>query len=223
MHKKQLLVIGLVALTLASMLILSVGTAFAQDDMPPGGYDGSHGHSNHGNHGGHGSHHGDHHGNHGTGYGHGHGAHDRGDKTGCDALPPATPGELPSDVVDALVDAMHDEQHAYAVYAMVMDQFGTVAPFDRIQAAEVQHMAALEVLFDRYDIAVPEAPTFDPLVVDSVAEACAVGVEAEIANAEMYVDLFEAVQDYPDIMAVFTRLRDASWDNHLPAFEHCAQ
>ena len=71
-------------------------------------------------------------------------------------LPPATEGELSETAVDALVAGIQDEYHAYAVYQAIIDQFGPVSPFTRIQAAEAQHIASLEVLFNRYNIPVPE-------------------------------------------------------------------
>jgi hypothetical protein len=47
-------------------------------------------------------------------------------------------------------------------------------------------------------------------------------VNAEIANRDLYGrTLLPAVISYPDITAVMTRLRDASEQNHLPAFRRC--
>ena len=42
-----------------------------------------------------------------------------------------------------------------------------------------------------------------------------------IENAALYDELFSKV-DNQDIIAVFTSLRDASQDKHLPAFQRCA-
>ena len=56
-------------------------------------------------------------------------------------------------------DGLADEQHAYAVYAAVIEQFGAVRPFTNIQKAEAQHMAAWEFLFDRYGIPTPQPPS----------------------------------------------------------------
>jgi hypothetical protein len=116
-----------------------------------------------------------------------------------------------------------DEYHAYAVYQAVIDQFGAVAPFVNIQVAETQHIAALERMFDRYDIPVPEPPTLeDAPQFDSLTDACATGAAAEIANFELYDQWLETVQNYPDLVQVFTALRNASEYSHLPAFERCA-
>ena len=59
-------------------------------------------------------------------------------------------------------------------------------------------------------------PTFD-----SLGEACAAGVEAEIENADLYDRLLDMV-DNPDVIRVFTALQQASLTKHLPAFERCA-
>jgi hypothetical protein len=77
-------------------------------------------------------------------------------------------------------------------------------------------------LFDRYGLDLPanEYPGSMPSF-DTLAEACAAGVEAEIANAALYDQLFSLV-DNPDIIQVFTSLQQASLTKHLPAFERCA-
>ena len=135
----------------------------------------------------------------------------------------ATPGELPADVVEALQAGLQDEYHAYAVYQAVIDQFGSVWPFVNIQAAEAQHIAALEVLFNRYGIDIPEAqPLTEAPTLTSAQDACAVAAEAEIANFNLYDQWMATASDYPDIVQVFTTLRDASQYNHLPAFENCS-
>ena len=55
----------------------------------------------------------------------------------------------------------------------------------------------------------------------SVVEACKVGVEAEIENAALYDRLF-AMVEHADILQVFESLQAASQEQHLPAFERCA-
>ncbi|MBN1954371.1 MAG: DUF2202 domain-containing protein [Anaerolineae bacterium] len=118
--------------------------------------------------------------------------------------------------------ALDDEYKALATYLGVMDQFGQVAPFVSIARAEEQHIAALERLFDRYGLEVPEnewlgnTPAFDVVV-----DACVAGAQAEIDNAALYNQLFSMV-DNPDIVRVFTRLSEASEYSHLPAFSSCA-
>jgi hypothetical protein len=138
-------------------------------------------------------------------------------------LPPAVEGGLTTAASAALVAGIQDEYHAYATYQAVIDQFGPVQPFVRIQAAEAQHIAALENLFDRYGLPVPEPSAFEAVpTFGSLAEACAAGATAEVANFDLYDQWLDQVQAYPDLVKVFTALRDASQFNHLPAFERCA-
>jgi hypothetical protein len=139
-----------------------------------------------------------------------------------DNLPPAVPGEVPAEVVDALTAGLMDEHNAYNTYQTVIDQFGPVRPFVSIQKAEANHIAALEFLFERYALDIPDiAPLTDIPQYGSIAEACATGVDAEIANFGLYDNWIDTVQDYPDMVQVFTSLRDASEFQHLPAFERC--
>lgn len=81
---------------------------------------------------------------------------------------------------------------------------------------------ALGQLYERFGLRAPaeshagriEAP-------GSVQEACQTGVEAEMANAAIYDELLESVTE-PGMVKVFERLRAASLDRHLPAFERCS-
>jgi hypothetical protein len=131
-------------------------------------------------------------------------------------------GDLSASEAEALLMALEDEYKAWAVYDQVIADFGAVRPFTSIQKAEESHIAALVALFERYGLEVPEnewpgsVPSFD-----SLADACAAGVQAEIDNAALYDELFSMV-DNADIIRVFTSLQQASQTKHLPAFERCA-
>ncbi len=138
-------------------------------------------------------------------------------------LPPAVPGDVPADVVAALTAGLADEHHAYDTYQAVIDQFGAVRPFTSIQQAEASHIAALESLFTRYDLTIPAIAPLDSVPqFDALTDACAAGAAAEVANFSLYDSWLATVQDYPDMVQVFTALRDASEFQHLPAFERCA-
>lgn len=137
-------------------------------------------------------------------------------------LPPASTDELPQNIIDLMIDGWLDEQHAYAVYGSVIEQFGVVRPFVNIQRSEAQHVAAWETLFVRYGIVIPEVPVFDVPEFASLTEACTVGAEAEIANFDLYDTMLATFGPYPDLLYVAQTLRDASEFNHLPAFEMCA-
>ena len=140
----------------------------------------------------------------------------------------ASAAPLNDDAVSALNAALDDEYHAEAIYNAVISKFGALRPFVNIIRAEQQHQAMLVDLFKTYDLAVPANSYLNgekPLgeIPASVAESCAVGVTAEIANRDLYNEqLLPKVAGYGDITTVFEALRDASEFNHLPAFERCA-
>ncbi len=121
---------------------------------------------------------------------------------------------------DALVRAIQEEYRARDLYRSVLDTLGNVAPFNTIVKSEQQHIAALERQASKYGVAVPtpEAPDFAQF--HNLAEACQAGVDAEIADAELYDDLL-AVTTHSDLIRVYTNLQRASLKAHLPAFEAC--
>ena len=79
----------------------------------------------------------------------------------------------------------------------------------------------IDLQAERYGVEVPEnpglasAPQFA-----STADACAAGVAAEIADADLYDQLLPDVT-HPDLQRVYTNLKNASLQSHLPAFEAC--
>lgn len=128
----------------------------------------------------------------------------------------------------AIEAALEDEHRAEAFYAAVMTKFGEVRPFSNIIRAEQTHASELNALLQTYGL---EQQTTNPhlgspevaaLVPETLAEACKMGVDAEIANRDLYDKrLMPAVKDYADVQVVFAALRDASEYRHLPAFERC--
>ena len=138
-------------------------------------------------------------------------------------LPAPVDGPLPDKVVALITAGILDEWHAYAVYDAVIDQFGSVRPFTNIQRAEAKHADAWATIFERYDVPLPVQPVLAELPeFASLADACAVAAEAEVANMDLYDGMLTALADYPDALQVATALRAASADKHLPAFERCA-
>ncbi|MBN1400166.1 MAG: DUF2202 domain-containing protein [Anaerolineae bacterium] len=132
-------------------------------------------------------------------------------------------GPLNEQEVHGLLLALNDEYHAWAVYDQVLQDHGDVRPFVNIKTSEAKHIEALQELFVAYDVPVPENPWVDQAPsFDSLKEACATGVEAEIANVDLYTELF-ASTERDDILKVYTSLQRASDENHLPAFERCAR
>ena len=120
---------------------------------------------------------------------------------------------------DALCEAIDDEYKARAVYRAVIAAFGPVLPFANIVNSEQRHIETLLHQFRRFGWEAP-ADRWDGRVVapSSVAEACRIGVQAEIDNAALYDRLFAMTTD-AEILTVFTNLRDASAERHLPAFQ----
>lgn len=123
----------------------------------------------------------------------------------------------------ALAEALDDEYQAWATYDQVVADFGPVRPFVNIRAAEARHIEALAALYRRYGLTLPANrwPGRVPRYPD-LCTACAAGVAAEIANAALYERLLAATAR-PDLSEVFTRLRRASQERHLPAFRRCAE
>lgn len=136
----------------------------------------------------------------------------------------AAQAPLPEPVIEALHLALADERHALATYTTVLDSFGDVRPFINIARAEQRHIDALLPLYQRYGVAVPGDDTeIDPRTDTlDLKGLCEIGVAAEIENVRLYdEDLLPRVQNYPDIARVLNPLRDASANNHLPAFQRC--
>lgn len=147
---------------------------------------------------------------------------------GMMAILPAWAKPLTPEARSALDSALQDERHAEAVYGAVLSKFGSVRPFSNIIVAERRHAAMLIDLYKTYGISAPEngyatGALAAPVAPNTLAEACKLGVEAEIANRDLYDrTLLPAVTAYPDITLVMQRLRAASEENHLPAFRRCA-
>jgi hypothetical protein len=144
------------------------------------------------------------------------------------ALTPALAAGLSDAAKAAVLRALDDEYHAEAGYAATLETFGDVRPFSNIIEAARKHQTALLDLLGTYGV---DAPANGYLTGEkplgalpaSLQDVCAIGVAAEIENARLYdEDLLPAVAGHPDIIQVFTNLRDASIENHLPAFERCA-
>lgn len=139
----------------------------------------------------------------------------------------ASAAELSAAAKSAVDRALEDEYRAEAFYAATIEKFGEVRPFSNIINAERTHAAALVTVMKSYGIAASANPYLGDAAIKAavpatLAEACQMGVDAEIANRDLYAKfLLPAVAEYRDIVLVFENLRDASDQNHLPAFERC--
>jgi rubrerythrin len=124
---------------------------------------------------------------------------------------------------EALQAALEDEYHARAIYRAVLDAFGEVRPFINIVESEEQHIRALKRQCEKHGIDVPRDKWAGRVAVpESLERACEDAVKAERENAALYEKLIEAASGYPDVQETFRRLRAASQERHLPAFERAA-
>lgn len=124
----------------------------------------------------------------------------------------------------ALLEALADERRAFARYEAVLAKFGDVMPFSNIVNAEKRHESFLLPLLEKYKLPVPKNEFTKESVTapETVIDACKEGIEGEKQNIAMYDRLLGVVME-SDIRDTFTYLRNASKNNHLPAFERCAQ
>lgn len=131
--------------------------------------------------------------------------------------------------VEALSSALADEHHAEAFYVAVLKKFPEARPFVNIVDAERTHAAEIGSVMRAYGIEPAENrlignEAITAAVPTSLDDACAIGVKAEIDNRDLYDNkLIPAVGGHADIVALFRRLRDASQNNHLPAFQRCSE
>lgn len=121
---------------------------------------------------------------------------------------------------DALKEAVLEEYKAHNLYLSVIDQFGSVYPFNVIAQSEAQHISALTRQTNKYGVPVPAAPQAGKSTFSTLADACKAGTEAEKADAALY-DQLKPVTTHADLLRVYDNLQSASLNNHLPAFEAC--
>ncbi|MHC1785259.1 MAG: DUF2202 domain-containing protein [Anaerolineaceae bacterium] len=122
---------------------------------------------------------------------------------------------------NALNEAILEEYGALNLYNSVVDQLGDVIPFSQIARSEQQHATILIRLAEKYGLTAPANPGLvNPPTFTTLASACQAGVDAEIADADLYDALAPDVT-HTDILQVFNNLQSASLNSHLPAFEAC--
>lgn len=123
----------------------------------------------------------------------------------------------------ALDEALDDEYRSRATYRAVLEAFGPVRPFVNIVEAEQRHIDALLRQYERLALPVPADPWGGRIDAPADLEAaCRAGVEAELANAELYDRLLTMTED-PQVRHVFGNLQRASQERHLPAFQRCSE
>jgi hypothetical protein len=81
-------------------------------------------------------------------------------------------------------------------------------------------VASLQQQCQKFGVPIPADPYMGNVTAPAtLLEAAEIGVMAEILNVAMYDDLLTKVGNYSSLLQVFTNLRAASLNNHLPAFE----
>ena len=117
-----------------------------------------------------------------------------------------------------LTFALQDEYLARAEYQKTLAKFGQRRPFSNIVKAEEQHIAWLVPLFEKYGVTLPPDRGQElAQVPETFSAALLAGVDAEIANIDMY-QRFLSRELPSDVTAVFEHLLTGS-RNHLAAFQ----
>jgi hypothetical protein len=135
-------------------------------------------------------------------------------------------GSITPEAKQALVQAHagpDGEFAAHVLYSAILKKFGDVQPYANIREAEPRHIQALKRQFEKYGTAIPEdkfAGKATPP--EKLLQAAKDGIEAEKKNVALYDGHVAAVKNYPDLTMVFTNLKTASLERHLPAFQAAA-
>ncbi|PWI12708.1 rubrerythrin family protein [Streptomyces sp. Act143] len=169
-----------------------------------------------------------------------HGRHHGGDMGGirqhdgtCGGAALAEQGTLTAAQKATLASMAEEEKLAHDLYAAFAERYD-VRVFERIAAAETQHLTAVRTLLDRYDIADPTADrqtgeftdpavqaTHDRLLKqgdDSLRAALKTGRTVETDDIAALTRALSGLTA-PDTRQVYTHLLAAS-ERHLTAFEH---
>ncbi|MGE4373562.1 MAG: hypothetical protein AB7E29_11835 [Xanthobacter sp.] len=131
------------------------------------------------------------------------------------------PQDPRSPLEQALRIALYDEWQAMATYEAVIARFGPVRPFVNIVQAEANHANAIIHQMQHHGFRLPVNDWAGKVRLPAtLKECCAAGVAGEIDNVAMYDD-FLSYPLPPDVVRLFQRLKNASGNNHLPAFQRC--
>jgi rubrerythrin len=126
---------------------------------------------------------------------------------------------MDGEIESALREALLDEYANRLYYEALSETFGPSRQFDNLIRAEQRHVNALLNLFDRYGL---EPPTQDeatpPTLPSTLREAIQIAVDEEEANVAMYDELLEFARP-ADVERVFTNLRKASAEHHIPSLK----
>jgi hypothetical protein len=124
-------------------------------------------------------------------------------------------------MIEALRQALEDTYRARANCRQFIETFGPVQPFVNIVQAEERYARSLRSLFDRLGVE-PPRDTWPARVSapDTLVEACATAVRAELEREGIYKRLIPLVRD-PAARRTLRRIQKASVKRQLPAFRRC--
>lgn len=114
--------------------------------------------------------------------------------------------------------ALEDENLALKTYELISEEFNVTKPFTNIMRAEQTHIDLVEGLMEDYGLEITEVDAVSHITMpDTLQDAYAAGVQAEIDNIALYEAFLE--QDVPDdVREVFEFLIRSS-ESHKAAFE----
>ena len=164
----------------------------------------------------------------GMGRGMGQGMGQRGTGLNLSTLPSGT---LTTAQRAELASMAEEEKMAHDVYVALAADFPSLVQFDRIAAAETQHLTTIRLMLDKYGIDDPTtgydagefaSDRFNDLYTDLVnsATSAAAALEVGVTIEETDIaDLKDALSGLtaPDVTQVYTHLLTAS-ERHLAAF-----
>jgi hypothetical protein len=115
------------------------------------------------------------------------------------------------------------EYAAAASYLAVLDEYGSVEPYQSIYQSELRHIDALIRQLEKAGVVVPENPYLGKVTIpDNLVSIAEAEARVEVLNVEMY-DLLISKTENTNLIKVLENLRTASLESHLPAFELAAQ
>ncbi len=142
---------------------------------------------------------------------------------GAAAATAAIAGNKAFTIVDMLRWAAEDEYLAHGEYAVIMRKFGNLRPYSNIILSEEQHLDWLRTEYKARGLAFPSDGSAPYVVAPADLKAAAqAGVDAEIANIDMYKAFLARPElsrpENASVKTLFEQLMRAS-ENHLRAFK----
>ncbi len=130
---------------------------------------------------------------------------------------------IDQNVKDALAKTLDNEYKLQAYYQAVINKFGDRTPFSMIIGAETQHIAVITSLDEKYSVTpVANQWSNQSYSLNTFQTSCQTSAAYERSTVDLLNGVLPQVSSYPDITQVFTNIKEASLNNHLPAFEKCS-